>query len=902
LFASASALPWVLPSASLAQELTSGTASESTAPIAQPQAAKSADDSLIGEIIVTAEKRDVSIQKTPIAVSAFTSEQRDLIGIKNLGDMTSFVPGLSYSSVVDHLYVRGVGRQSISLAAPAGVATFVDGFYNPNPILTVLPPLFVDQTVVLRGPQGTLGGRNGIAGALQITAKRPTDTPYAEVRGTLQNYGYYDLQGAVSGPIVDGLNFRLAAYHIEQRSGYFKDVGGGEAGGIVNDNHLEAALEAKFGERADAYLRFSTFRSTNRGGGAGSMNMNARQPYSTYLVDSVSSLIFNPAAGYNSANILPGSLVQRAASLTGNPGADDFRKFSSYDLALTKVRDAYSINGAFNYHADGFDVKYIGGYQTYNYTNQQNGGTAAQQTGVLSYVVPVAPNPTCAATGNPFTTCLIVRPRTYVNYFTTDEWFSHELNFASTHSGPLQWVAGLYYYEERFTNPVSIVAPDQAQVGTPCYLGTGGGSSSACSAGFAAISPLLAISAAPTNPTQSLLYYDYDIRSRSQAAYGQLDWQVTDTVKLTGGLRYTYDQAKGSEAARVVAFGGSALAGTPFAAPSLVGAATPAIDLTPTLCAAANASSDHAGQVSTCAVGADGVARRLLKDSSNAVTGTAGLEWTPHQGALAYARYSRGYKSFGLNAGNSLISGGPTSVAPEKMNAYELGLKQTLAGRLVVNVALFYSDYRDAQVSLTTLTSTGSQTLLTSIPKSLSKGVEIETQWAPTSALQILATYAYNDATVRSACNAAAVQTNCFQDSANPAAGFQNAKGNDLPNAPKHKVALNGNYTFDFEPGSLILSGTYTWRDKQYGSIFNEAWWRAPASSNVDLRAIWRGRGERYEAIVFVRNVFDTLQYESGPRTVLAGDPFNIATATQLINQSAAPPRTFGVELHYKFF
>ena len=114
-------------------------------------------------------------------------KQRDLIGIENLQDMTNFTPGLVYSSVLDRVTLRGVGRQTNLLSADAAVTTYVDGFFTTSAVEASKDPMFVSNVEVLRGPQGTLQGRNAIGGALLVTTARPTSTPYAEVRETIGN-------------------------------------------------------------------------------------------------------------------------------------------------------------------------------------------------------------------------------------------------------------------------------------------------------------------------------------------------------------------------------------------------------------------------------------------------------------------------------------------------------------------------------------------------------------------------------------------------------------------------------------------------------------------------------------------------------------------------------------------
>jgi iron complex outermembrane recepter protein len=219
-------------------------------PAAPPssQAGQSATD--VGTVIVTAERRAQNVQKVPVAVTAITSKQRDTLGIATLQDMTNFTPGMTYSSSTDHLYVRGVGRQTINLAADAGVAAYSDGFYNPDPVLVVLPTMFVGTTDVLRGPQGTLFGRNGIGGAIQVDSVRPTSSPYAEGRVVVGNYGLYTAEAAVSGPVANGVNVRLGGFSEEQNQGYFNNVAGGPSeSGAVKIWYLEGSLSAKIGDR-----------------------------------------------------------------------------------------------------------------------------------------------------------------------------------------------------------------------------------------------------------------------------------------------------------------------------------------------------------------------------------------------------------------------------------------------------------------------------------------------------------------------------------------------------------------------------------------------------------------------------------------------------------------------------
>src|ERR1700689_604695 len=168
------------------------------APAPAPAAAAPAspsDDNSIAEVVVTAEKRNESLETVPVAISAYTSKARDLIGIETIQDMTNFTPGLAYSTSLDRAFIRGVGRETNNLSTNPGVATYSDGVYNSSVVAASGDALFEDRIEVLRGPQGTLYGRNAIAGTINSISKRPTQDWEAEVRVKVGNYGTHDFEG-----------------------------------------------------------------------------------------------------------------------------------------------------------------------------------------------------------------------------------------------------------------------------------------------------------------------------------------------------------------------------------------------------------------------------------------------------------------------------------------------------------------------------------------------------------------------------------------------------------------------------------------------------------------------------------------------------------------------------------
>jgi iron complex outermembrane receptor protein len=130
---------------------------------------------------------------------------------------------------------------------------------------------------------------------------------------------------------------------------------------------------------------------------------------------------------------------------------------------------------------------------------------------------------------------------------------------------------------------------------------------------------------------------------------------------------------------------------------------------------------------------------------------------------------------------------------------------------------------------------------------------------------------------------------------------LQSVKGDALPQAPKNKISFNANYTWVFDPGNLTLSATYVWKDKSYAGVFTRQYFEAPAWDQVDFRGTWSGDHDRYEIIFFVKNLFNTLGYDAAGGAT-AGYTGNVANPTfQQTAFDLTPPRTYGVELHYKF-
>ena len=823
-------------------------------PAAEPAATPAADPAAgtgSEEVVVTAQKRRQNLQDVSAAVSAYTAETRQLVGIDTLQDYTNFTPGLSYSGAEDRVFVRGVGRQTNTNGSDPGVATYTDGVYDARTATVGISDFFLERVEVLRGPQGTLYGRNSIGGAINAISKRPSDEFEGEVRLGIGDYGVANAELSLSAPLADWLRARVAGAYYDQEDGYFTNVAGGPSeGGVGERRYAELQFEADLGPDVGLWLKAF---SSSSGLLARSRNQIDAYDYAPY------------PTGYIAPGSAFGFLTGLYAPLdaaTANPGVTDIRAFSTNTPQTARLHDNAGVTGELTWELPGVLVKYIGGYQAYVFDSTNE----LDNTAVTSYVFPLSPGAICGFI--PGCAPLQVFPSQQFNYVEDKSFSSHELNVSSTGDGPLQWIAGVYYYTEDATQESHFNAPDQPQLKAPIN--------------------------GPANPLGDFVYAASALETQSYAAFAQIDWAVADDVKITGGLRYTHDSKEGAESFRIICFG-CALS------PDQYGSLTPAYDIT-----ALSISLAPAPGVST-PVAIDpltGNAVRGLSGSWNATTGTIGVEWKPDADTLVFAKFSRGYKSGGFNAGG--ISALPQT-DPEGVNAYELGYKTNFGRTFQLNAAFFFYDYEGLQVPLTVTTPGGANlTEFFNLESSQSYGIELEAVWRPVDELQVLFNYGYAQSEIQDAC--------CFIDGADPLAVQPGAQpvgplvggqqpqslvGEELPQTPRNKVAINAIYTLDFDPGTLDLSASYIWKDESYSLVFNRPYTRMPAYDQVDLRAVWTSTDSDYRIIAFVKNVFDEVGYDGASGTAYAAGfaPPNTVARTY----SLTPPRTIGLQVQYRF-
>jgi iron complex outermembrane recepter protein len=936
-----------------------GESGPQTAPATAP-AANNRDRDLV---VVTASKREESVQDIAVAVTAITSELRDQIGLTTVQDYTNFAPGLSYSTSNDRLGMRGVTRTSNNFGIRSGISNYVDGVYFSSAIPASREPIFVDRVEVVRGPQGTLYGRDSIGGALNVISKRPSNDFEGQVNLGVGNFGTQKVEARVSGPITDWLRYSVEGSRSAQNEGFFHDAAGGETeGGRTDGYFVEGQLEGEITERFDWWIRAASLQWDKKGAPGARTGVDSPYPYNTQFYGSTSDIAPNAWYGLGDPN-----RVQVGTQST-NPSITDRYAFNTDYTNDAYLSPTSELALEAIWHADNFDIKYLGGYVWYNYDlTQDHDGSP-----IKSFNSPSGKQ--------------IFSERTS-DYTENRGWYSNEINFLSTWDGPFQVVAGLYQYQENYEQTVFV---DQLQSpGGPIWdygaLNTWltnagpftGAPAPANLVELPARTGHTAYSGTATDDSSLLFFTDNLAINNAYGAFVQTEWEFTDQLKLTAGLRYSKDISNTREYARIVnhyviesalenpasgfvaaysylpAYAGlRALLGSN--ALSIINATVPAvvparIDVTSVLGGVDPATGvagygiqnvDSAHPLGIYLDPTTGNRYRDMHATWQEVTGVLGLDWKPDRDTLIYGKYNRGYKPGGFGAAEVYGILSPTPYTDQEIvDAVEFGLKREWpALNLTTNAVAFYYDYKGYQVSNQivpeppadpTAVRANPYTAYVNMPKVETTGFELETIWRPTDNLRFLFNYGYTNPEIK---ESPALVHSLDPFALDPAAqplgtpatnGLQgqSLKGNILPYSPKNKIAFNTTYTWNFEDGSkLDGSISYLWQDIAFSSIFNRSYTKIPSWDQTDARLTWTSSDGNIALIGFVRNLFDEIQYDSKGsglregtnRAVSPTECFSTPGTTAAFGAKPAnscyttgetlrPPRMYGAELQFRF-
>jgi len=525
----------------------------------------------VDDIIVTARRQAERLQDVPSAVTAFSSETLYRNQTQTLGDLQSLVPNLSLhvgdaSNAV--IYLRGIGQiDSISFNDP-GVGVYLDDVYLGRVQGSFLEVVDPQQIEVLRGPQGTLYGRNTIGGAVKFTSEKPGATPEGYIEAAIGSYDERRLRARLSGPLVSDQLLGSIALAASSRDGYTTNLHDGQSDGDKDMIAGRATLLYQPNDRFSVNLTLDA--SQNRPD-------RSRTPHRDTPIYSVNTGAMRPII---------------ADPYTVDVTYNDLERLDTSGAALTLT-----------YDSGPFTFKSISAYREMDYrTHLDLDASPDQSFGIYD--------------------------------FETQDQTSQELQVLY-HGGRLSAVVGLFYFQENDWTFGGAVAPD-------FFVDVG------------VIVPF------PLN-SAGLRLSD----NESLAAYGQLDYELSDRASLTVGLRYTHETKSTDNRGEFF---------LPATAPT-------AEDMERLF-----------GQ--GLGYGASGY---QAEESWDSITPRIALNYKVSNDVLAYVSAAQGFKSGGFNG---RITAAAQSFDPETLWSYEAGLKSDLFdGRARLNLAAFFQDYKDLQLS-----------------------------------------------------------------------------------------------------------------------------------------------------------------------------------------------------------
>ena len=813
------------------------------------------------EVIVTAQKKAESLQDTPISLTAFGEERLEIDGINNLNDIGSKVPSLTIepfpiNNATLRIFIRGIGLSDVQVTQDPPIGIYVDGVYIARSTGTALDVAELQRIEVLRGPQGTLYGRNTTGGAINLVTKRPTTEAFEfKEKLTFGNRNQFTSKTTANIPISDTLAAKVA-YLTTEMDGFIENTG---PGGDFGDREVE-------GYRIDFRWDISDTMTLDYA------YDKSEYEYINYMYQSI-----RPGE-QNKGQAEPVREFSVSQAKHSEDRFDSMETFRPMETSETEI-EGHSLILTKDF--ENVQVKYIAAYRELydaSYADLGGGiGSGRYRTDSHEYCGPAVE----AQTGEE---CLpLVVPQI------SQEQTSHELQFAgSLFKDSVDYIVGAYYFEEeatennaplhhQFSSEISdnvIPIPVLGQI-----LG-----STLLTAGDVKI--------------VNMLSQRYDIENTAKAVFGQFTWTpgiLDERLHLTFGARYSKDSRE-------------ALKNQTDKTYLEIGTLNQAIDmqnlgpLQPVLGAG--------GFLLPGDRAFDNIyASKDFTDSSFSFI----AEFDLTEDINLYGKFIQAYKSGGFNTrdpqrGSTGTPSGPTTPegrgddtdqpAPdgvvygygfadgfdeEHVDSIEAGIKSELLDRrLRINANLFYSEYTDIQLNFI-LAGTIADTKVANAGEAEMRGLEADITFLATDNLMLMLNYAYLDAEVTKAVDKA---------------------GNDVTDtfvfysAPEHSYTASADWTIgSWDWGVLSANVSYNFMDDRNGGV-REA---NAVNTFIGSYGLWNGRLSLSQVPV---SRFGTLNIGLWGKN-LGDEEYEITAIDNLPHSDRAviwgEPRTYGIDVIYEF-
>ena len=885
-----------------------------------------------GDVVVTATRRAERLADVPVAVSAVSTEQLQLSGANDIRQLNQLAPSLLVSSTGTEANtsarIRGIGTVGDNPGLESSVAVFIDGVYRSRSGVGMNELGEVERVEVLRGPQGTLSGRNASAGVINIITKQPSFSGFSGMaEATYGNYDLWRFQGALNVPLGETFAARIDGVYTKRDGFYYDPTNNVD---VNNRDRYFVRGQLRFEPSSDLTIRIiGDYTKRDEACCAATYVDRRTNPFVGDLNElaTVPTTAATPSAtGNNIVNVIRD--LGQNLSLVNAPGYS--RTIStSRGRSFDGITKDWGVSGQIDFNLGPASLTSITAYRDYNST--QGSDTDYSSVDILYR----AAN---GLSGREFKT------------------FSQELRLqGEAFGGKLDWLIGGYYADEKLTVVDNLRFGSQYGRFATCRIVSGSALAQFYSPGSAAClsatgnavlrglvpgvnSPFGAAGNIVVNALNTLDGINdrgstadrYRQASRNYAFFTHNIIHFTDTLDLTLGARYT------NERKRLNASFTNDNTGCTTNQASL-GAAGLLSPTSPLFATAAGIVGLSCQGNSTAELNGVNIASQRDEDE---FTGTAVLSWKPVDALLIYGSYSRGYKAGGFNLDRSALKnpvasfaslGGAQALAgnlqfdPEKVNAYEIGAKYS-RGPVTITAAGFRQEFENFQLNTFNGTvflvatvnacktglnggdrdlsaSTGSCAAGDVTYGVVSQGVELEAALQPSRDINFTLGITYTDTRYRN-------------DLVGSASGLpldpalRVLPGKQLSNAPEW-VATS---SFAWTPriGDTGLSGLF-YIDGRLSDDYNTGSDLFPQKSQdsffvANARVGIRGPSERWALEFWGQNIFDkdyaqvafNSPFQAGTTSAPFVDP-QYPGGRQIFSQYLAEPRTYGVTGRVRF-
>lgn len=807
----------------------------------------------IEEIVVTATKRAQSAQDVPIAINAITSDALERNGINDISDLNIVAPTFQMNTSQTEsqgtaLRIRGVGTLGNNIGLESSVGVFIDGVYMSRPGGVLGDLMDLEAIEVLRGPQGTLFGRNTSAGALNIRTKTPnTQENEYFTNITAGNLGSFNIQAGASGPINDELSYRIAGAYRE-RDGILDSTTGAESG---NKDRVLVRGQLLWEPNEDLSIRF-----------LGDYSSTEEQCCDGVIIEDTPAV----AAGSFAASGLPAD---------GGVQASGFSALESRTSAAEQFEnpiDHWGVSVEVNWDInDDVAMTYIGAYRDFwslrveqsDFVNLDVWTVDADFAGGLD---------------------------------TEDEikTQTHELRFSGQNKW-VDWMVGAYYSDEEIREPFALAILDDYTENTDATLWRAafqpllGAASSLANAPLAtggtfgdvlnAASPTAAF-AGGIEGAGAYAHNRYAQDAKSWSIFTHNIFHVNDRLDVVLGLRYTEEDKDGS-------YTQTGLNGEEYCLNTAANAGALAS------AAAGTGLEEVAGTIGGFSVGFACLSfiapadtglpflpssfNETFEDEELTYTGKIVYDFTDT--IIGYIGYTHGFKSGGFNLDSTATANGlDPRFSSELVDNLEAGIKaEFFDSRLRANFSIYDYDIENFQV----LEFTGAQFQTFNVPNAENKGFEIELTAVPAAGFLLNLAYAYSDANYT---------TDCDGGDPNAFPLVQGLCGNQFTNAPENVfvggLAYNGQLT---ENLNWFASSTVRWEDERRTATLPTVPLEIQDSNTkVGLRFGVGSNDGKWQMEFWGNNITD-----ERTRNITFNVPVRPGATAAFID----PPRTYGVTL-----